>query len=416
MSQDCGFFLGIRSSSKLLLISDVTSGLRVGVPASEKSERNKWVSIAITILNSISGRKTSIMDNEYKIEPSVSGTEVLVSLIGSGPIGKGPWTHHGCTWPVASPIGPSAGIWSEDSAFAGSPERSHNAQLHPSRSSGEVVQKSRRFGLWAAVRTRLWWKIQVLVKAGSVSAQKQTRLLTGAFLAGVSQVIVAGHVAPAAAIVPHHHNAVFAWEKIAVWLPPVPVLIQLRRDRTVKPSLKPVLFLTTVTLPHLQHFNIFSRIVGVMSQIVSRLCLGASQKPRACPQTWKEDFSFNRKKPRGGPRPPADGLSGWKYRHTGHMHAHNCLMLKVAGLKLGRSVVLIGRSGHGGCNRVVFCIKAAYQRVAVRPAEIILNGFVIQAGPLVLFIVAWWGQEKTSSICFFSRIWAKQQDLDSLLM
>lgn len=82
------------------------------------------------------------------------------------------------------------------------------------------------------------------------------------------------------------------------------------------------------------------------------------------------------------------------------MHAHNCLMLKVAGLKLGRSVVLIGRSGHGGFNRVVFCIKAAYQRVAVRPAEIILNGFVIQARPLVLFIVAWWGQKRRPQYVF----------------
>lgn len=61
-------------------------------------------------------------------------------------------------------------------------------------------------------------------------------LLTGAFLAGVGQVIVAGHIAPASIIVPHHHHTVFSREEIAVWLPPVPVLIQLqtRRERGFK--------------------------------------------------------------------------------------------------------------------------------------------------------------------------------------
>lgn len=52
-------------------------------------------------------------------------------------------------------------------------------------------------------------------------------LLTGALLAGVGQVVVAGHVAPASVIVPHHHHTVFSGEKIAVRLPSVPVLIEL---------------------------------------------------------------------------------------------------------------------------------------------------------------------------------------------
>lgn len=57
---------------------------------------------------------------------------------------------------MASPICPLTGTWSEDLAFAGSPEHSDNAQLHWSRNSGELFQKSRCFGLWVAVRTRLW--------------------------------------------------------------------------------------------------------------------------------------------------------------------------------------------------------------------------------------------------------------------
>lgn len=61
-----------------------------------------------------------------------------------------------------------------------------------------------------------------------------SNLLTGAFLAGVCKVIVAGYVTPASIIMPHHHYTVFTRQEIAVWLPSVPVLIQLyaRREET----------------------------------------------------------------------------------------------------------------------------------------------------------------------------------------
>lgn len=54
----------------------------------------------------------------------------------------------------------------------------------------------------------------------------------------------------------------------------------------------------------------------------------------------------------------------------------------------------LGRWAHGCFSPVTFRFRAAYQRVAIRPAEIILNGFVIQARPLILFVVAWRGQSR----------------------
>lgn len=50
---------------------------------------------------------------------------------------------------------------------------------------------------------------------------------TGAFLAGVGQVIITGHITPASIIMPHHHHTVFPREEVAVWLSSVPVLIEL---------------------------------------------------------------------------------------------------------------------------------------------------------------------------------------------
>ena len=61
--------------------------------------------------------------------------------------------------------------------------------------------------------------------------RNQILLLTGGFLAGVCQVIVAGHVAPASAIMPNHHHTVFTGQEVAVGLPPVPVLIKLYAQR-----------------------------------------------------------------------------------------------------------------------------------------------------------------------------------------
>lgn len=41
-------------------------------------------------------------------------------------------------------------------------------------------------------------------------------------------MVVARHVAPVAAIVPHHHRTVLAGQEVAVGLPFEPVLIELR--------------------------------------------------------------------------------------------------------------------------------------------------------------------------------------------
>lgn len=51
--------------------------------------------------------------------------------------------------------------------------------------------------------------------------------LTQPHFAGVGEVVVAGHVAPLAPIVPHDDHAVLPREKIAVGLPRVPVLVKL---------------------------------------------------------------------------------------------------------------------------------------------------------------------------------------------
>lgn len=40
-------------------------------------------------------------------------------------------------------------------------------------------------------------------------------------------MVVAGHVSPAATVVPHHHSTVLARKEVAVGLPFIPVLIQL---------------------------------------------------------------------------------------------------------------------------------------------------------------------------------------------
>lgn len=70
-------------------------------------------------------------------------------------------------------------------------------------------------------------------------------LLTGAFLAGVCKVIVAGYVTPASVIMPHHHYTVFTRQEIAVWLPAVPVLIQLYVRRE---GMQVNLFLLTICM------------------------------------------------------------------------------------------------------------------------------------------------------------------------
>lgn len=51
-------------------------------------------------------------------------------------------------------------------------------------------------------------------------------------------MVVAGHIAPLSLIVPHHNHAVLSGQEVAVWLPWVPVLIELggRREEVVRSS------------------------------------------------------------------------------------------------------------------------------------------------------------------------------------
>lgn len=52
-------------------------------------------------------------------------------------------------------------------------------------------------------------------------------VLTGALLAGVGEVVVTGHIAPAPPVMPYHHHTVLSRQEVTVRLAPVPVLIQL---------------------------------------------------------------------------------------------------------------------------------------------------------------------------------------------
>lgn len=56
--------------------------------------------------------------------------------------------------------------------------------------------------------------------------------LTQPHFAGVGEVVVAGDVAPLPPVVPHDDHAVLSGEKVAVGLPGVPVLVELKRGGT----------------------------------------------------------------------------------------------------------------------------------------------------------------------------------------
>lgn len=58
--------------------------------------------------------------------------------------------------------------------------------------------------------------------------------LTDSLLAGVGQMVVARHIAPAATVMPHHHRTVLTGQEVAVRLASVPVLIELIKTRTHK--------------------------------------------------------------------------------------------------------------------------------------------------------------------------------------
>ena len=150
------------------------------------------------------------------------------------------FSYQGCRGSGVSPTFLQTDTWSEDSVSAGNPERSDNARPHRSHISAEPFQTWRRFGPLAAAHTRLMEESRRVRSSrkqpheGAENTNEELKvsdccLLTGALLAGVREVVVAGYVAPASIVVPHHHHTVFTGEKIAVWLPSVPVLIQLKQ-------------------------------------------------------------------------------------------------------------------------------------------------------------------------------------------
>lgn len=71
-----------------------------------------------------------------------------------------------------------------------------------------------------------WWEVQPQPPSLSRGGGRPARL-TQPHFAGVGEVVVAGHVAPLAPIVPHDDHAVLPGEEVAVGLPGVPVLIEL---------------------------------------------------------------------------------------------------------------------------------------------------------------------------------------------
>lgn len=64
-------------------------------------------------------------------------------------------------------------------------------------------------------------------------------------------MVVAGHVAPVAAVVPHHHRAVLAGQEVAVGLTRVPVLIELTESREE-------LLIVSILDDHRTHFKEFN--------------------------------------------------------------------------------------------------------------------------------------------------------------
>lgn len=160
------------------------------------------------------------------------------------------FSYQGCTWFGASPTCLQVDTWSEGLVSGGNLWHSNNAQLHWSHISVGPFHIGRRFGPLVVHHKKLLERSLGLedmlnsLMFGHVTTQNNHMrelkayrepwcgsdyftLLTGAFLAGVGQVVVAGYITPAPIIMPHHHHAVFSWEEITVRLPSVPVLVQL---------------------------------------------------------------------------------------------------------------------------------------------------------------------------------------------
>lgn len=63
-----------------------------------------------------------------------------------------------------------------------------------------------------------------------------------------------------------------------------------------------------------------------------------------------------------------------------------------------------------------------HQRVAIRPAEIILNGFIIQTSPLVFLVVVWWGQKditfsrQVNHSLIWDKPWGSEPTVDVTLL
>lgn len=63
--------------------------------------------------------------------------------------------------------------------------------------------------------------------------------LTKALLACERKMVVAGHIAPAPAVVPNHGDTVLARQEVTVGLPSVPVVVDLRQKE--HPRHRPIL-------------------------------------------------------------------------------------------------------------------------------------------------------------------------------
>lgn len=68
-------------------------------------------------------------------------------------------------------------------------------------------------------------------------------------------MVVAGHVAPVAAVMPHHHRAVLAGQEVAVGLTRVPVLIELMESRADEGENKEELLIVSILDDHRMHFK-----------------------------------------------------------------------------------------------------------------------------------------------------------------
>lgn len=141
-------------------------------------------------------------------------------------------THLECRWSEAPPTDRQADTWWRGLVSARIPPHSSTATCCWSHNVAAFFQKSER-GERGGVRRRTLFEYVIFVRSPKKKKKKEWKggELTDALLAGVWQVVVARHIAPAAAIVPHHHRTVLARQEVAVGLPFVPVLVELTEEQ-----------------------------------------------------------------------------------------------------------------------------------------------------------------------------------------